>query len=179
MLFQSSEIRWWPTEKEKLSKQFALLPGNEIREPERTDFYLKNSGPNTGIKIREGNHELKVKSWKDELLAYGVMEHWIKWSHPAEKNILNTIKQDLLTDWVAVRKRRWKKTYEIIDSEKTVPASNTFWEEGCGVEFTEVYFPALRKTLFSLNNFYSLLMGLDSLGYPEMLERVHNDKLLK
>lgn len=194
MLLQSSEIRWWSDQKYDLRKTFDALSGNEAREPDRLDFYLKNTSPNTGIKIREGHHELKLKADKDEPLEYGTVEHWIKWSHPAEKNILNTIKPELLTDWIPVSKKRWKKTYEIIQSEKVISTSKTYPEEGCGVEFTMVYFPSLDKPLytFGLEAFsatgssrknlllaleelhvdYLLLKHLDSFGYPEMLGRL-------
>jgi hypothetical protein len=199
MLFQSSEIRWWSDQKNKLWDIYALLPGKSIQEPGRTDFYLKTTSIQTGVKIREGNHELKVKSNNDEQLDYGVMEHWNKWSHSAEQNILNTINRELLNDWIAVRKNRYKKSYEVSTNGRLSAIEGEWVEEGCGVEFTEVIFPDFEKTVFTLGleafsssgnqrkNLmavledwsidYSVLSGLNSFGYPEFLSSLIKNAL--
>lgn len=174
---------------EKLHKK-----GEGNRESDRTDYYLKSGTINTGIKIREGNHELKVKCAEDEKLDHGVLEHWIKWSSHEEQNILNTVDDKLLGDWFAIKKKRFKKSYKIIKQEKLEPIVDAFPAEGCGAEFTEIYFPSMELTLFTFGmeafsssgketeNLYTSLevlepdtvslKELDSFGYPELIHKI-------
>lgn len=196
MPFKSSEIRWFSKEKEPVWNVYEqlLTKGKGSREPDRTDYYLKSGTINTGIKIREGNHELKVKCGEDEQLDHGVMEHWIKWSTSEEENILNMIDDEFLGDWIAIKKKRFKKSYKITNQEKLEQLEDGFLAEGCGAEFTEIYFPSLDLTLFTFgmeafsstsneteNLFTSLkvlepgtesLNTLDSFGYPELIHRL-------
>jgi hypothetical protein len=170
-----------------------MLPneGEGAREPDRTDYYLKSGTVNTGIKIREGNHELKVKRGDDEMLDYGVMEHWIKWSTTEEVNILNTVDDELLGDWIAVKKKRFKKSYEIINRKKLERVDGIFPAEGCGAEFTEIQLRRLEypvytfgmeafssssrerenllKTIEILEIDFSPFKEFDSFGYPQLL----------
>jgi hypothetical protein len=193
MPFKSSEIRWFSTQKNALWKLYETLPniGEGTREPDRTDYYLKSGTINTGIKIREGNHELKVKRGDDEMLDYGVMEHWIKWSTTEEVNILNTVDDELLGDWIAVKKKRFKKSYEIINRKKLERVDGIFPAEGCGAEFTEIQLRRLEypvytfgmeafssssrerenllKTIEILEIDFSPFKEFDSFGYPQLL----------
>lgn len=196
MIFHSSEIRWFSQDKELLWKLYKSLPepGEGTRETDRTDYYLKSGTLNTGIKIREGNHELKVKCAEDEKLDFGVMEHWMKWSTSEEKNILNMIDEELLEDWVSVKKKRFKKRYEITDQKKPEPVKEDFVKEGCGAEFTEIRLKKLDQPLYTFGfeafsarnrqreNLLSAIKNLDvdlspfkeldSYGYPQLLHRL-------
>lgn len=194
MIFKSSEIRWFTQKKELIWELYESLPepGEGTRESDRTDYYLKSGTINSGIKIREGNHELKVKRAEDEQLDFGVMEHWIKWSTSEEKNILNTVDGKMLGDWVAVKKIRFKKSYEIVNKETLRPIQEEFVNEGCGAEFTEIHLQELDQPLFTfgfeafsagnkqkenllnalniLKADFSQLKELESYGYPKLLE---------
>lgn len=196
MIFKSSEIRWFSKSKQPLWDIYKNLPehGEGTREEDRTDYYLKSGTIRTGIKIREGNHELKVKCAGDEQLDFGVMEHWIKWSTSEEKNILNTIDDEWLGDWIAVTKKRFKKSYKIIDSNRIERIYDSFPDEGCGAEFTEITLNRLENPLFTvgfeafsstnqqrqnlitfikyLDNDFSYLREIDSYGYPQLLHRL-------
>lgn len=196
MPFKSSEIRWFSRDREILWNQYKKLPdkGEGISEGDRTDYYLKSGTINTGIKIREGNHELKVKSGEDEDLGYGVMQHWIKWSNSEVENILNTIDNEWLDDWIAVKKRRYKKRYEIFNQQELEVVEEEFVDEGCGAEFTEIHLLEPDVTLYTFgleafsagdNEKKNLLLclntleiethelrDLDSFGYPELLNRL-------
>ncbi|MDZ7720081.1 MAG: hypothetical protein U5K72_14800 [Balneolaceae bacterium] len=196
MIFKSSEIRWFSTGKEMLWNFYVNLQekGEGNREPDRTDYYLNSHSINTGIKIREGNHELKVKCAEDEELDFGIMEHWIKWSRSEEKNILNTIDDSMLGDWISVKKKRFKKTYKIISQDKIEMSKEGFPAEGCGAEFTEIQIQGLEKPFYTVgleafssssrerDNLLSLINHLDldfssfdkkdSYGYPEFLKRL-------
>lgn len=194
MIFKSSEIRWFSKDKELLWEFYENLPetGEGTRESDRTDYYLRSGTVNSGIKIREGNHELKVKRNPDEELDFGMMEHWMKWSRSEERNILNTIDQKMLGDWVPVEKVRFKKSYEVTEGEGLRYLSGEFVDEGCGAEFTELRLGKLEQPLFTvgfeafsaknrqkenlLNTLkildvdLSIFKNLDSYGYPQLLE---------
>ncbi|NBC25338.1 MAG: hypothetical protein GVY08_00615 [Bacteroidetes bacterium] len=151
MILKSSEIRWFAQEDTMLRDFFNALPGTgeEIYEGERTDYYLKSGTETTGIKVREGNHELKVKCAEDEALVYGTLTHWIKWSVPETKHILNTIADELLTEWIPVKKKRVKKTYEIVSQSEVVPADDGMVDEGVGVEFTNIYLGRMEQPFYT------------------------------
>ena len=196
MPFKSSEIRWFSRDRETLWDLYKKLPveGEGSREEDRTDYYLKSGTVNTGIKIREGNHELKVKSGDDEDLGFGIIEHWIKWSASEQENILNTIDDKWLDDWTGVKKKRFKKSYEIINQEELKNSGEDFVDEGCGAEFTEIFLIELDVRLytfgleaFSINGHQrenlnlcldhleietEELRKIDSFGYPELLHRL-------
>ncbi len=198
VMFKSSEIRWFSKDYDILWDFFDALPekGEEMREQVRTDYYLKSDTKNTGIKVREGNHELKVKCAKDETLEYGIMTHWVKWSTAEKKNILNTIADELLEEWVPVKKMRVKKSYEIVSDTKIVFEDERYADEGVGVEFTEVNLGSVDQPLYTVgfesfsvtNNQRANLMclinsldtellsfkNLDSYGYPQMLKKLEN-----
>lgn len=196
MIFKSSEIRWFSKNKDILWNFYEILPnkGEGSREPDRTDYYLNSNTINTGIKIREGNHELKVKRAGDEELNFGIMEHWVKWSTSEEKNILNTIGDQFLGDWISVKKKRYKKTFKIIKQNNIEMIPEGFPAEGCGAEFTEIQIQDLEQTVYTVGleafsssnrereNLLHLIEYLDldfssfrkkdSYGYPEFLYRV-------
>ncbi|MDT0650870.1 hypothetical protein [Autumnicola edwardsiae] len=193
MPFKTSEIRWFSLEKQVLWGIFESLqklgPGNP--EEERTDFYLNSNTPNSGIKIREGKHELKVKVSGDEKLEYGIIQHWSKWSYAEEENILNSVSSDLLGDWLKMTKNRHRKSYKITANKEVTFTSEENIEEGVDAEFTRLEIPSLEITGFTLgleafssknNSAENLQLALDELqlktshlknlkscSYPEFL----------
>ncbi|MDT0691885.1 hypothetical protein RM549_18985 [Salegentibacter sp. F188] len=199
MQFKSSEIRWFSREKQVLWDIFESLemlgPGDP--EEERTDYYLNSDTPNSGIKIRDGKHELKVKISQDEKLGYGILQHWSKWSYSEEENILNSVNSDLLIDWLKMTKNRAKKSYKITAEKKVEFTSEENIEEGFDVEFTRFEIPSLEITGFTLGleafsgknnseeNLYlalralqlktSHLKNLKSCSYPEFLNDLFSE----
>jgi len=197
MPFSTSEIRWFSNHPNTLWNLYTRLPvkGEGATQTDRTDYYLRADLPNTGVKIREGRHEIKVKSGKDEPLAYGRLQHWIKWSTVEAQNILNTIPTGFLFDWIAVEKRRFLKTYAVINPAEITPSHNQLPEQGCNLEFTKIQIPTLGKTAFTLGleayspngrsrehlliilNYFNInsatLGNPESMGYPEWLSRLN------
>lgn len=113
-MFHTAEIRWFSQDEELLSAYFDALPGRPYIQEERTDHYLKSSTFHTGIKLRSGLHEIKVKSAENMMQPYGQVEVWTKWSHSAYGDIRRLLTQSPLTeDWIPVRKQRIKKMHEI------------------------------------------------------------------
>jgi hypothetical protein len=152
MTYKSAEIRWFSEKAEELWAIYEKLPpkGEGIAEAPRTDHYLKTGLEHTGIKIREGNHEIKVKSGEDEATPYGPLEQWVKWSYPEEQNILNSIGKEFLNEWMAVGKARYKKTYRILGPGRLAYSDSGWVEEGCGVEFTELFLPDQDRRFYTL-----------------------------
>lgn len=194
-MFKSSEIRWFSQDYNLLRDCFDALPGRdgEVSENVRTDYYLKSDTENTGIKIREGNHELKAKCAEDEIHEYGLITHWIKWSVAEDENILTAIDNDFLKDWTPVKKKRFKKTYEVVSKGELRLLNDHSAEEGMGVEFTEVCLEAFSQPMFTVgieafsasnqqrdNLMHGLkspdigltsFKDLDSYGYPQLLKK--------
>ncbi len=201
MPFKSTEIRWFSSNRETLWNIYKSLPeqGEGMRESDRTDYYLLSDTFHTGVKIRQGNHEIKVKYREDEPQKYGVVEHWQKWSTSESQNILNSVDSQLLEDWVAIEKKRFKKKYEILSFNEVHPTNKEFLEEGCGVEFTELKIGTAQQIVYtfgieafgtdkdSRDNFLavmdylkldlSVLKQFDSFGYPEFLSKTRNNNL--
>ncbi len=171
-LFHSAEIRWFSDEAEAMETIFRNLPfqnprhGNDTfpPQPERTDYYLKTGLLSIGIKVREGNHEIKLKSDKNEFVQeIGNIEHWSKWSSSEELNILNTIDNALLADWIAVNKKRFLKVYEV-KKDKSVDYTTEFVDDGCGVEFTKLTVDGDTYYSFGMEAFCTFNSGVDNLA---------------
>ena len=140
MLFKSAEIRWFSNQKEPLLSFYKAVPpvGKGILESERTDHYLVLNSTNTGIKIREGKHEIKLKSDDDLISKWGTIEKWKKWSYDETADIINSIDDRLLSDWIGINKKRMIKKYDLGTNKKIENIMNERVSEGCGVEFTEI-----------------------------------------
>ncbi len=159
--YYSTEIRWFSYNKDKLLSLFKSLPfmGEKIypkrHEKKRTDYYLKTGSHNSSVKIREGRHEIKVKSNIDEIMpSIGVIEHWAKWSVVEQNNILNSIPANLLSDWITVEKLRYLKKFEISKNNGDVNPTNGFPDDGCSVELS----------ILTINNNEVYTFGLEAFG---------------
>ena len=89
-IFYSAEIRQFSKTKEKLYSIYESLPGESEHDSKRTDYYLKVASENTGIKIREGKHEIKNKLVPDVNNPLGKLETWVKWSSNKRKTLYQT-----------------------------------------------------------------------------------------
>jgi len=170
--------------------------GEGKRESDRTDYYLLSNLVHTGVKIREGKHEIKARSGQAETRPFGLVEHWIKWSSDEKENIINSIAPHQLVEWMAIEKKRYKKLYEVTGKNVLQPSKKDYVDDGCGVEFTYIFIPSEKKRLYTLgleafatrytpqHNLYlaldqleldlAHLKDLDSYGYPEMIKRLVN-----
>ena len=151
MPFISSEIRWFATERNGLWDLYCSLPeiGPGTVEAVRVDHYLLNSGRNTGVKIREGRHEIKVRSAESQQWNNGVIEHWIKWSTPEETDILRAVESRMLSDWIEVEKRRYRKVFQVGDMDFRL-SPDEILDEGCSIEFSEIMIGKGRKRYFTI-----------------------------
>lgn len=196
MPYPTAEIRWFSNEESHLWQVYREIrpEGKGLQEQVRTDYYLLSGTENTGIKVREGNHEWKLKFKPDEQREYGLIQYWKKWSTEEEQNILKSIDKELLGDWIEVRKQRFKKQYEILDDRQIRPSKSSSVKNGCDLEFTTVRLPLYDIEVFTigletfgeirdldvqllsvLNEFeqeLSLLKSLPSQGYAEWLKTI-------
>lgn len=158
MPYSSAEIRWFATDRDSLWKIYETLSpqGTGHREPDRTDHYLRADLTHTGVKVREGNHEIKVKLAPDEPLASGTIEHWIKWSSAEAATLLDVVPAPLRDEWIAVEKQRYQKHYGLTADGRLYAADPADLSAGCGVEFTTLHLPALGRTRYTL--------GLEAFG---------------
>jgi hypothetical protein len=151
MIFQSAELRWFFDD---------LIPGEKIYKnsfPEgfghseslRSDHYLKLKSLHSGIKIRQGNHEIKLLSSTSKS-DWGTIEMWTKWSYQEDANILEQIKADKLEDWLEIRKKRWIKKYRINSDKKLIPITDERVEQGCGFELTKIEIPTINHQTYTI-----------------------------
>lgn len=197
MIFKSSEIRWFSIDSETLWKIFENLPakGEGEKEPSRTHHYLQANLIKTGVKLANGRYEIKIKSAADRnYKGHGIIEHWTKWSVASESDLIGSIDGALLGDWIALEKRRYRKTYAIEEKGNVRFTGSKKLGEGCVAEFTEVFIPSMDLKIFTfaldafsdheradvnlltalnqLDIHYETLKNLDTFGYPELLCRI-------
>ena len=189
MFFPSIEIRWFqrgaiPAQVREWFGRFDFGP---VLRQERTDTYLFTHDDGMGIKLREGQVEIKQRQARLGMLtvrphARGKVETWYKWSYPLEKNELpgNLTIPD--SNWIDVAKDRL-----LVQSGLTVPEKS-----GYQVELTSVRVRRQDWWSFGIeatgapaqlfNDFTQLLPSLlgpgcpefrddDSFGYAELLNR--------
>jgi len=156
MPFTSAEIRWFSLEKDFFWDTFLKLEtnGEGYSETPRTDYYLYAPLTATGVKVRQGKHEIKVKIAPNEIFTINAhklnVEYWTKWSTREVDNILNTLPENMLNEWIAVDKKRWKKQFVIL-KDGTVQPHNGLSSiyDGASAEFTKIYLPKLDITYYT------------------------------
>ena len=112
-------------------------------EATRDDLYLSLPGcDNLGIKLRQGNVELKRLSRRggmERLRADvpGRVEEWIKWSFPlAEESSTDAVLAEGDRAWLKVTKTRMLRKYEVTGTEVRVVNGASRVAEGCNLELT-------------------------------------------
>jgi|GEM_PF-2958065 hypothetical protein len=200
MIFESAELRWFSLDKDLYKDIFnGLASRSEARhEKERTDYYLNLDSSFSGLKIRNGKLELKIRSAPDIHLPYGPVQHWKKWSFNEEDPILSAIPSDLQKDWIKVIKKRQIKIFELALDGQIRLIVNERIKTGCSIEYTEVMIPdvninyksialeafnlngncteTLRKTIEGLKLDLSLLSRNNCYAYPDLLSKIFHMK---
>ena len=78
-----------------------------------------------------------------------MIEHWIKWSTPEETDILRAVESCMLSDWIEVEKRRYRKVFQVGDMDFRLPPDEIL-DEGCSIEFSEIMIGKGRKRYFTI-----------------------------
>lgn len=197
-MYKSKEIRWFSkTEDPGISKWFETHAYIFENTTPRTDYYLLlKDQKNTGIKLREGNIEIKQlisRSDKEKLVkkVKGYFEHYIKWSfNSAEDDLLmQQVIEEEKFNWIAVRKERIGYKLKENENGSIIKVKlDEFPDFGCQVEYTrlkikeEIWYTLalewfgdeeLQFDLSILNQMLSenKLKAKKSMGYAEFLQR--------
>lgn len=196
-MYKSKEIRWFSQKQNEEILDWFGEKGLLFEDSNaRTDFYMPlPAKKDIGIKLREGNVEIKQRKAQPEEVSFGktcsgFMEDYEKWSfYTSEKDPLSrAIIDQRKYNWIAVEKFRLgfniiaeNGDLKIIDLE-TKPTS------GCQVEYTKLQILGSIFYTFGFewfgNEFINLPEQLfleivgkshlkihDSMGYAEFLQK--------
>ncbi|WP_300436420.1 hypothetical protein [Christiangramia sp.] len=145
-MFKSEEIRWFfETENSSISKWFEENSYTFENTNPRKDYYLPLQKEDIGIKLREGNVEIKNRINRSEkekfCKAEGYFESYIKWSFSStEKDSLyEEIVEEEKYNWIGVSKERLSfKLNKDADKGFVKIKSDEFISSGCQIEYTRV-----------------------------------------
>lgn len=143
MFFPSTEIRWFfkgtPGKNlESWFRQSRTLVGSG----KRTDYYLKRTGKELNLKLREGRVEAKQLQWKTsgfliKRTVSGQIEGWSKWSFDLkEAENYVQLALDHPEAWLPVHKQRLMRTFITELDEITETQAGSYPESGCNAELT-------------------------------------------
>lgn len=162
-MYKSKEIRWFSNHEEKQITNWFDSKGMSFEKVNsRTDFYLPLKRKNDiGIKLREGNIEVKHRIPKPELHnlskhAVGYIEDWIKWSFAAADNdrLSNLIIHEKAHDWFEVYKERMgvKLTHDLNGNTILVKIGQRV-DYACQIEYTRLMIGEIEYFTFGMEWF--------------------------
>jgi hypothetical protein len=140
---QTIEVRWFypGSLPDEIRNWFDTLGAAQSPADARSDFYLQSSSPDLGVKIRQGNLEVKhlqqqFGKIEVERLGEGKVEQWSKWicddraAHPPQVGEQG---------WIQVDKIRQQRFYrvEFIDSIQLIPI-DTPMQDAAAIEITDL-----------------------------------------
>lgn len=146
------EMRWFlkgqlPADLHSWFTEATTLP---LESETRADWYLCLPNRNLGIKLRQGNLEIKrrlEKQGRSKLAkrVRGKLEQWVKWHFAIE------VGSDFAFDfssghstfqhsglWLRVNKKRWCKHYTIAANGKLKQVESMQQAKGCTLELSEL-----------------------------------------
>jgi predicted component of type VI protein secretion system len=118
--FQTIEVRWfYPGElPAEISNWFETVGEHLENIDTRSDFYLQSSSPDVGVKLRQGNLEVKYR--QQELgqftidgMADSRIEQWSKWICMADGGGLSLTKLADKPGWLKVDKIRDRRLFRV------------------------------------------------------------------
>jgi hypothetical protein len=117
--FKTIEVRWFypgviPVD---LLTWFTAL-GEPVVADNRTDVYLRSSAPDLGVKLRQGNLEVKYRPailGTIEINGFGSshVEEWLKWICIDDSSGVNPAQSADRSGWIQVSKSRSQRLYQI------------------------------------------------------------------
>lgn len=197
-MYATRELRWFFKEDVPfITKWFRQNCGMTFAKTEaRQDFYLPQPGKSdSGIKLREGNFEVKTRKGKARLIKInencaGYMESWEKWSFGVKPSdeLANTIVEKNKYNWLKTTKTRMG--FKIVKIRGGAAWRNIKDElqNGCQVEYTLLkikndtwYTLAVENFGNTNSNLYDPVLSeiaaavslpqKNSMGYPEFLNK--------
>ena len=130
--FKTIEVRWFypgilPTE---ILTWFNKAGEPPVKPDIRRDVYLESISPDIGIKLREGNLEVKYRQAKIESLAQSLpggieidscgisqVESWSKWICVDDTSSLTPADVANKVGWINVDKIRYQRVYKVVFDE--------------------------------------------------------------
>ena len=132
------EVRWFPT-----TQPFPIADYFEDahQAPERTDWYAVPCDDGSGVKLREGRLETKLRSaslgqfdFSDAIT--GNLETWSKWGVELDPTDAPTERILAAANWLSVTKLRYVRRFEISGNQISETLERP--ENGCSFELTKL-----------------------------------------
>jgi hypothetical protein len=143
----TAEVRWFYQGQipARVVAWFGNGPGAIDHQPPRVDEYLLiQETDSVNVKLREGRIEIKQR-YGDAVHrvfaggSVGEIEFWRKWGFGIDKKNSNGNLDENEAAWLAVRKDRMARTYELRPDGAVLPLADlVVIEQGCSLELTEV-----------------------------------------
>ena len=197
--FKTIEVRWFypGTLPDDVFDWFDGLGEPLANADTRTDIYLQSSSPDMGIKLRQGNLEVKYRQAKLgsialDRLAINQVEQWSKWICIDDLAGLTPTKVADKPGWLEVNKIRYQRLYQVNfdDNIQLIPittpmanstgievtqlqvAGHTYWTIACEyfgdrIELVSEFLPLVKSLMFGFPG--SIYPPSISCGYPEWL----------
>ncbi len=145
-MYHSGEIRWFFRDgpKADVDRWFSACD-TAVSEPPRVDSYvILPRCATAGVKIREGNIEVKAQTQAAALVSFtdrvcGYQDAWVKWSRPASDPAAFLAAPTIPERWAYVRKARVLRllSLETDEPEEIAPRSRHL-RAGCQAEKTDL-----------------------------------------
>ena len=145
-MYYSGEARWFfQGEASHAARHWITASDLSDPAPERVDQYLVLPGcPTTGIKIREGNFEVKAQTSPTEPVTWneriaGSRDTWVKWSRAMQDTATFTDRIQSGEHWAFVSKRRTLRLFSLESELPTeVEIGGPCLSAGCQVEMSDI-----------------------------------------
>ncbi|NNE77953.1 MAG: hypothetical protein HKN31_12880 [Pricia sp.] len=143
-MYLTKEIRWFfKNENEHINRWFDRLEFDNFEQ--REDFYLDLGKEDLGVKLRQGNIEIKysVGTRSKGCLnknAWGYFEKWNKWSFSVENKeaILSGMTIDDQSKWTSVLKERKIAILTFEQGEENLLAADNETASSCQFEYSRI-----------------------------------------
>ena len=198
LMYVTTELRWYFKEDVLFIRKWFENNHNLYfsKTAARDDYYLPQPGKNdSGIKLREGNIEVKTRQGKGQKIKFGktqggYLESWTKWSFGVNTSdeLAKKIIEKRKFDWLKTTKTRLG--FKLVETSKGIEVRNIKEdpENGCQIEYTRLKIREDVWYTFAVENFgatktdlyQSILKEIGSgaalnpeasMGYPEFLSK--------
>ncbi len=142
-MYHSSEIRWFFSDgpQPEVDQWFSSCD-TAVNEPARIDSYIVLPRCKTaGVKIRQGNIEVKAQTRSAELLdisdrVSGFQDAWVKWSRPAANPEAVFAAPSIPERWAYVEKARVVRLLSLEAKPEEIAPGSRHLQAGCQAERT-------------------------------------------
>lgn len=177
---RTKEMRWFfKRDREQIRNWFGSLAF--VSTETRTDFYLKLDNEDIGVKLRDGNIEIKQRigpRGSDYINSniWGYCDSFDKWSFDCEQDtpLISSIIGQEHKEWIAVEKRRQAAILVEVDGKIIARPLEEGVAIGCQIEFSEILIENEKWYTFAFEWFGETYLALDA---DSIVSIVGNTKL--